>query len=62
MLFLQWEIIPLYFKLFNGDDLMLKKIISFIPEYPIFIQAFVTFIVPVGLSKFFKWVHLMEKE
>ncbi|MFF2876562.1 hypothetical protein ACFVR2_09595 [Gottfriedia sp. NPDC057991] len=41
---------------------MLKKIISLIPEYPIFIQAFVTFIVPVGLSKFFKWVHYMEKE
>ncbi len=41
---------------------LFKKIISFIPEYPIFIQAFVTFIVPVGLWKFFKWVHFMEKE
>lgn len=41
---------------------MFKKIISLIPEYPIFIQAFFTFIVPLGLWKFFKWVHLMEKE
>jgi ABC-type uncharacterized transport system permease subunit len=52
----------IFYKLFIGDDLMLKKFISFIPEYPIFIQAFVTFIVPVGLSKYYKWVHFMEKE
>ncbi|MET3194161.1 hypothetical protein [Gottfriedia sp. OAE603] len=41
---------------------MLKKLLSFIPDYMIFIQAFITFIVPFSLWKFFKWVHLMEKE
>ncbi|WP_088042653.1 hypothetical protein [Bacillus sp. EAC] len=41
---------------------MFGKILSFIPDYPVFIQAFITFIVPVGFWKFFKWVHQMEKE
>lgn len=41
---------------------MLKKLLTLIPDYFTFIQAFITFIVPYAFWKFFKWVHLMEKE
>jgi hypothetical protein len=41
---------------------MLKKLISLIPDYIIFFQAIITFIVPFAIWKFFKWVYLMEKE
>ncbi|WP_280849919.1 hypothetical protein [Gottfriedia endophytica] len=41
---------------------MLKKLLSLIPDYIVFIQAGITFIVPFALSKFFKWLHYIEKE
>lgn len=41
---------------------MLKKILSLIPDYIIFVQAFITFLVPFGFFKFFKWIHSLEKE
>jgi hypothetical protein len=41
---------------------MLKKLLSLVPDYIVFIQAAITFIVPFGLSKFFKWLHYIEKE
>jgi hypothetical protein len=41
---------------------MFKKILSLIPEYSVFVQAFITFIVPLGFIKFFKWIYSLEKE
>ncbi|MEH7504477.1 hypothetical protein V7152_21090 [Neobacillus drentensis] len=41
---------------------MFKKILSLIPDYIIFVQAFITFLVPLGFYKFFKWIHSLEKE
>lgn len=41
---------------------MFKKILSLMPDYIIFIQAIITFLVPFGFSKFFKWIDSLEKE
>ncbi|MDQ1145406.1 hypothetical protein QE429_002233 [Bacillus sp. SORGH_AS 510] len=41
---------------------MFKNILSLIPEYSVFVQAFITFLVPVGFLKFFKWINSLEKE
>ncbi|CAH2715086.1 hypothetical protein BACCIP111895_02270 [Neobacillus rhizosphaerae] len=41
---------------------MLKKILSLIPDFIIFVQAFITFLVPLGFFKLFKWIHSLEKE
>ncbi|WP_275898296.1 hypothetical protein [Peribacillus alkalitolerans] len=41
---------------------MFKKILYFIPDYIVFIQTAVVFLVPYGLTKLFKWVHSIEKE
>lgn len=41
---------------------MFKKIISFIPDYIVFIQTAVVFLVPYLFTKLFKWVQSVEKE
>jgi flagellar biosynthesis protein FliQ len=41
---------------------MFGKMISFIPDYMVFVQTAVVFLVPYLFTKLFKWVQKIEKE
>jgi hypothetical protein len=40
---------------------MIPKILSFLPDWMVLVQALICFIVPIGISKFFKWINSLEK-
>ncbi|MFG6494696.1 hypothetical protein P8610_05015 [Fictibacillus sp. UD] len=40
---------------------MLTKVLHFLPDWIVFVQSLVCFIVPIGIAKFFKWINSLEK-
>ncbi|PET69485.1 hypothetical protein CN533_23110 [Priestia megaterium] len=41
---------------------MWKSIVSYLPEWPVFIQAFMVFVIPYIISKLFSWIRNSEEE
>ncbi|WP_301539284.1 hypothetical protein [Bacillus sp. WMMC1349] len=41
---------------------MWKTILSYLPDWVIIMQAFLTFLVPYGISKVFHWMRAPEGE
>ncbi|WP_280637198.1 hypothetical protein [Alkalihalobacillus sp. BA299] len=41
---------------------MWKAIVSYLPDWIVFIQAFITFFIPFVISKFFNWIRTLEEE
>ncbi|MGE7861490.1 hypothetical protein ACQKOA_10555 [Bacillus mobilis] len=41
---------------------MWETIIVYFPKWKIFLQAFIVFVIPYVVSKFFSWIRQLEKE
>ncbi|MGG0188624.1 MULTISPECIES: hypothetical protein [Bacillus] len=41
---------------------MWKMIVSYLPEWKVFGQAFIVFFIPYVISKIFSWIHSLEDE
>ena len=36
--------------------------VSYLPDWKVFVQAFILFLIPYTISRFFHWVRMSEKE
>ncbi|GED18230.1 hypothetical protein AMI01nite_62210 [Aneurinibacillus migulanus] len=41
---------------------MWRSIVSYLPGWKVFVQAFIVFFVPYVISRFFEWVRTSEEE
>ncbi|MGM0875144.1 MAG: hypothetical protein ACQEWV_10120 [Bacillota bacterium] len=41
---------------------MWKMVVSYLPDWKVFIQGFIVFIIPLVISRFFNWVRSLEEE
>ncbi|PGZ06994.1 hypothetical protein COE30_19510 [Bacillus cereus] len=41
---------------------MWGTIVSYVPEWKVFIQAFIVLFIPYIISRFFSWIRALEKE
>ncbi|PFN98093.1 hypothetical protein COJ85_21475 [Bacillus sp. AFS076308] len=41
---------------------MWKAIVSYLPDWSVFMQAFMACIIPYAISRFFKWIRQTEDE
>ena len=41
---------------------MWDTIVSYVPEWKVFIQAFIVLFIPYIISRFFSWIRALEKE
>ncbi|WHY57076.1 hypothetical protein [Peribacillus simplex] len=41
---------------------MWKTIVSYLPEWQVFIQAFIAFVIPFVISELFKWLRTSKDE
>lgn len=41
---------------------MWNIITSYLPDWKVFVQAFILFLIPYAISRFFHWVRMSEKE
>jgi hypothetical protein len=40
---------------------MVRKVLTYLPDMMVFVEAFFCFIVPFGISKFFNWISSLER-
>ncbi|PDZ73327.1 hypothetical protein COL53_04945 [Bacillus pseudomycoides] len=41
---------------------MLKMLVSYLPDWKVFVQTFIVFFVPYVTSRVFSWIRTLEKE
>ncbi|MFJ8354010.1 hypothetical protein [Bacillus paramycoides] len=41
---------------------MWDTIVLYVPEWRVFIQAFIVLVIPYMISRFFSWIRTLEKE
>ncbi|PFA21627.1 hypothetical protein CN373_12435 [Bacillus cereus] len=41
---------------------MWKTLVSYLPDWKVFVQAFIVFFVPYVISRIFSWIRTLEKE
>jgi len=41
---------------------MWKKMIFYFPEWTVFLQGFIAFLVPYGIAKIYKWICTAKEE
>ncbi|WP_338259332.1 hypothetical protein, partial [Bacillus anthracis] len=41
---------------------MWNIITAYLPDWKVFVQAFILFLIPYTISRFFHWVRMSEKE
>ncbi|MDQ0247363.1 spore germination protein [Bacillus fengqiuensis] len=41
---------------------MWKTMVSYLPDWQVFMQAVIVFFVPYVISRFFKWISKLEEE
>ncbi|WP_340451221.1 hypothetical protein [Peribacillus butanolivorans] len=41
---------------------MWKTIVSYLPDWQVFIQAFIAFFIPYVISRLFNWIRTSEEE
>lgn len=45
----------------QGAD-MWKMVLFYLPDWKVFMQGFIAFVVPYVLSRFFKWIHHSKED